>query len=198
MTALWIIIALLVLVAGALVISYNRFVSQRNLVAESWRQIDVELHRRHDLIPNLVETVKGYASHERDVFEAVTTARAAAASPGSTPAAQAQQEGVLGQALGRLFAVAEAYPDLKASTNFLELQKQLTETEDRIAAGRRFYNANVRALNTRVESFPSNVVASTFGFKPAEYFEVEDVAIRSAPTVDFGQPGTATPTPPAL
>jgi LemA protein len=200
MTALWIVLAVLVLVAVALVISYNRFVSQRNLVAESWRQIDVELHRRHDLIPNLVETVKGYASHERGVFEAVTEARAAAASPGATPAIQAQQEGVLGQALGRLFAVAEAYPDLKASTNFLELQRQLTETEDRIAAGRRFYNANVRALNTRVESFPSNIVASTFNFKQAEYFEVEDVAIRSAPTVDFGQAGSgsATPAPPAV
>jgi LemA protein len=197
MTALWIVLAVLVLVAVALVVSYNRFVSQRNLVAESWRQIDVELHRRHDLIPNLVETVKGYASHERGVFEAVTQARAAAASPGSTPAIQAQQEGVLGQALGRLFAVAEAYPDLKASTNFLELQRQLTETEDRIAAGRRFYNANVRALNTRVESFPSNIVASTFNFKQAEYFEVEDVAIRSAPTVDFGSAGSATPAPPA-
>jgi LemA protein len=190
MTALWIIVAVIVLVGVALVVSYNRFVSQRNLVAESWRQIDVELHRRHDLIPNLVETVKGYASHERGVFEAVTNARAAAVSPGSSPAAQAQQEGVLGQALGRLFAVAEAYPDLKASTNFLELQKQLTETEDRIAAGRRFYNANVRSLNTRVESFPSNVVAGTFGFKKAEYFEAEDVAIRSAPTIDFGQSGS--------
>jgi len=200
MTALWIFLAVVVLVGVALVVSYNRFISQRNLVAESWRQIDVELHRRHDLIPNLVETVKGYASHERGVFEAVTQARAAAASPGSTPAAQAQQEGILGQALGRLFAVAEAYPDLKASTNFLELQRQLTETEDRIAAGRRFYNANVRALNTRVESFPSNIVASTFNFKQAEYFEVEDVAVRSAPAVDFGglsgrpgSPGTALP-----
>ncbi len=200
MTALWIFLAGVVLVGVALVVSYNRFVSQRNLVAESWRQIDVELHRRHDLIPNLVETVKGYASHERGVFEAVTQARAAAASPGSTPAAQAQQEGILGQALGRLFAVAEAYPDLKASTNFLELQRQLTETEDRIAAGRRFYNANVRALNTRVESFPSNIVASTFNFKQAEYFEVEDVAIRSAPAVDFGQSGSgsATPAPPVV
>jgi len=200
MTALWIFLAVVVLVGVALVVSYNRFVSQRNLVAESWRQIDVELHRRHDLIPNLVETVKGYAAHERGVFEAVTQARAAAASPGSTPAAQAQQEGILGQALGRLFAVAEAYPDLKASTNFLELQRQLTETEDRIAAGRRFYNANVRALNTRVESFPSNIVASTFNFKQAEYFEVEDVAIRSAPAVDFGQSGSgsATPAPPVV
>jgi LemA protein len=188
MTALWIILALVVLVAFALVVSYNRFVSQRNLVSESWRQIDVELHRRHDLIPNLVETVKGYATHEREVFDAVTRARAMAASSGSSPAEQAQQEGALGQALGRLFAVAEAYPDLKASTNFLELQRELTETEDRIAAGRRFYNANVRALNTRVESFPSNLMASTFGFKKAEYFEVEDLAVRAAPTVEFGPP----------
>jgi LemA protein len=171
-------------------------------VAESWRTFVVELHRRHDLIPNLVETVKGYATHEREVFDAVTRARAAAASPGASPALQAQQEGALGQALGRLFAVAEAYPDLKASTNFLELQRALTETEDRIAAGRRFYNANVRALNTRVEKFPSNLVASTFHFVTAEYFEVEDIAVRAAPTVDFGGLGgsaasPALPAPPA-
>ncbi len=211
MTALWILLAILALLAIAVAISYNRFVSQRNLVAESWRQIDVELHRRHDLIPNLVETVKGYATHERDVFDSVTRARAAAASPGASPALQGQQEGALGQALSRLFAVAEAYPDLKASTNFLELQRQLTETEDRIAAGRRFYNANVRALNTRVEKFPSNLVANTFHFPKAEYFEVADVAVRSAPTVDFsglggspaspalpGAPTGGTPTPPAV
>ena len=124
-------------------------------------------------------------AHEKGVFEEVTRARAQAATPGSSPAEQGRQEGILGQALGRLFAVAEAYPDLKASTNFLELQRELTETEDRIAAGRRFYNGNVRALNTRVESFPSNLVASMFGFHKAEYFEVEDEAVRSAPTVDF-------------
>jgi LemA protein len=185
MTVVWIVLAVVVLLAIYVVIAYNRFVSQRNLVQESWRQIDVELKRRHDLIPNLVETVKGYATHEREVFESVTRARAAAAAPGASPAEQAKQEGVLGQALGRLFAVAEAYPDLKASTNFLELQRQLTETEDRIAAGRRFYNANVRALNTRVESFPSNVIAGMFGFKQAEYFEVQDESVRTAPTVDF-------------
>ncbi|HTE74242.1 MAG TPA: LemA family protein [Actinomycetes bacterium] len=185
MTALWIVLAVVVLLAVAVVVSYNRFVRQRNLVQESWRQVDVELKRRHDLIPNLVETVKGYATHEREVFDAVTKARAQAAAPGSTPAQQAQQEGILGQALGRLFAVAEAYPELKASTTFLELQRELTETEDRIAAGRRFYNANVRAMNTRVESFPSNLVASVFGFHGEEYFEVEDEAVRSAPTVDF-------------
>ena len=185
MTALWIVLAVVVLFAVAVVVSYNRFVRQRNLVQESWRQVDVELKRRHDLIPNLVETVKGYATHEREVFDAVTKARAQAAAPGSTPAQQAQQEGILGQALGRLFAVAEAYPELKASTTFLELQRELTETEDRIAAGRRFFNANVRAMNTRVESFPSNLVASVFGFHGEEYFEVEDEAVRSAPTVDF-------------
>ncbi len=185
MTVFFIVLAIVVVLALAIGLSYNRFVSQRNLVQESWRQIDVELKRRHDLIPNLVETVKGYATHEREVFDAVTKARAAAASPGASPAVQAQQEGVLGQALGRLFAVAEAYPDLKASTNFLELQRQLTETEDRIAAGRRFYNANVRALNTRVESVPSNVIANTFGFHKAEYFEVEDETVRATPAVDF-------------
>lgn len=185
MTALWVLLGVVVVLGVAVAVSYNRFVSQRNLVQESWRQVDVELKRRHDLIPNLVETVKGYASHEREVFEAVTRARATAAAPGSSPGEQGRQEGILGQALGRLFAVAEAYPELKASVNFLELQRELTETEDRIAAGRRFYNANVRALNTRVESFPSNIVASVFSFSKEEYFEVEDEAVRSAPTVDF-------------
>jgi LemA protein len=185
MTALWVLLGVVVVLGVAVAVSYNRFGSQRNLVQESWRQVDVELKRRHDLIPNLVETVKGYATHEREVFDAVTRARATAAAPGSTPGEQAQQEGVLGMALGRLFAVAEAYPDLKASTNFLEMQRELTETEDRIAAGRRYYNANVRALNTRVESVPSNLVASTFGFHKEEYFEVEDEAVRSAPSVDF-------------
>jgi LemA protein len=184
-TTFLIILAIVVVVAVLVIVSYNRFVSQRNLVQESWRQIDVELHRRHDLIPNLVETVKGYATHEREVFDAVTKARAAAAAPGSTPAEQAQQEGVLGQALGRLFAVAEAYPELKASTNFLELQHELSDTEDRIAAGRRFYNANVRAMNTRVEKFPSNLIAQMFGFTKAEYFQVDEPEIRSVPKVEF-------------
>ncbi len=185
MTALWVVLALVVLLAVAVAVSYNRFVRQRNLVQESWRQIDVELKRRHDLIPNLVQTVKGYAAHEREVFDAVTRTRAEAAAPGSSPAEQGRQEGLLGQALGRLFAVAEAYPDLKASTNFLELQRELSDTEDRIAAGRRFYNGNVRGLNTRVESVPSNVVAGVFGFRQAEYFEVTDESVRSTPDVSF-------------
>jgi LemA protein len=179
------IIAVVAVLGIAVVVSYNRFVRQRNLVEESWRQIDVELHRRYDLIPNLVETVKGYAAHERGTFEAVTQARAAASTPGSGPAEQAQQENLLTGALRQLFAVAEAYPQLRASEQFTQLQTQLAETEDRIAAGRRFYNGNVRALNIRVESFPSSIVANVFGFERAEYFEAEDPTVRSAPEVRF-------------
>lgn len=182
-----VVIALVVVVGLWLVATYNGLVRLRNLVQESWRQIDVELHRRHDLIPNLVETVKGYAAHERAVFDEVTAARAAAATPGAGPAQQAGQENALTAALGRLFAVAEAYPVLRASENFAQLQTELATTEDRIAAGRRFYNANVRTLNTKVESFPANLVAGPFGFTRAEYFEVTDPAVRSAPAVDFGQ-----------
>ena len=167
------------------VVQYNALVRLRNLVQESWKQIDVELQRRHDLIPNLVETVKGYAKHEQSTFEAVTAARTAAAAPGSTVAQQAQQENVLTQALGRLFAVAEAYPDLKANVGFQQLQQELTNTEDRIAAGRRFYNANVRELNTKIEMFPTNVIAGLFHFAKAEYFEIEDQAVRQTPEVKF-------------
>jgi LemA protein len=184
-TALIILLVVVVLLAVAGVVSYNRFVRQRNLVEESWRQIDVELHRRHDLIPNLVETVKGYAAHERQTFENVTRARTAAAAPGATPAEQAAQENILTGALRQLFAVAEAYPQLRASENFMGLQQQLAETEDRIAAGRRFYNGNVRALNIRVESFPSSIVAKMFNFTKAEYFEAEDPEVRAAPSVQF-------------
>ncbi len=149
-----IIVVLIVLVLLYGVLQYNGLIRLRNVVQESWRQIDVELKRRHDLIPNLVETVKGYAAHERETLEAVISARTAAVAPGSSVAQQAQQENVLTQALGRLFAVAEAYPNLKANESFLALQAELTGTEDRIAAGRRFYNANVRALNTKVETVP--------------------------------------------
>ncbi|WP_296667268.1 LemA family protein [Demequina sp.] len=164
--------------------AYNGLVRLRNLVQEAWRQIDVELQRRHDLIPNLVETVKGYAKHERETLEAVTQARTIAAAPGSSPAEQAAQENILTQALGRLFAVAEAYPDLKANQNFMQLQQELTNTEDRIAAGRRFYNANVRTLNTRVETFPTVIIANMFGFHREEYFETDDAA-RETPNVKF-------------
>jgi LemA protein len=194
---LWIVIGVLVIVALAVVASYNRFVRQRNLVQESWRQVDVELTRRHDLIPNLVETVKGYATQERTVLQTVTEARTAAVSASQSSAsgvaAQAQAENTLGRALNGLFAVAENYPDLKSSQNFLALQQQLAETEDRIAAGRRFYNSNVRALNTRVEAFPSSVIASMFNFAKADYFEVDDPAVRAPVAVDFS---SLTPSPP--
>ncbi|MGC4174194.1 LemA family protein [Demequina sp.] len=180
-----VIIGILAIVAIWAIAQYNALVRLRNLVQEAWHQIDTELQRRHDLIPNLVETVKGYAKHERETFEAVTAARAAAAAPGSSPAEQAQQENILTQALGRLFAVAEAYPDLKANQNFLQLQQELTNTEDRVAAGRRFYNANVRELNTKIETFPTSIIANIFKFVKAEYFETEDPAARQAPTVQF-------------
>ncbi|SDB91857.1 LemA protein [Sanguibacter gelidistatuariae] len=187
-TVVALVVVVVVLVVLIWVVSaYNTFVRLRNLIQEAWRQIDVELHRRHDLIPNLIETVKGYAAHESGVFEAVSQARAAAIQPGSTPAQQAAQENNLTQALGRLFAVAEAYPQLRATENFVALQHELTNTEDRIAAGRRFYNANVRELNTKVETFPANIVAGMFHFSRAEYFEVTDPAVRAAPVVDFGQ-----------
>ncbi len=183
--ALIVIVVLVVVLLLWFVGMYNGLVRLRNLVQEAWRQIDVELNRRHDLIPNLVESVKGYAAHERGVFDEVARARAAAAAPGSGPAEQAQQENQLTQALGRLFAVAEAYPVLRASENFQQLQAELTNTEDRIAAGRRFYNANVRELNTKVESFPPNIIANMFHIERAEYFEVEEPSVRAAPEVSF-------------
>lgn len=189
---LGVIIVLVGIPVGWGIATYNAFVRLRNLVQEAWRQIDVELQRRHDLIPNLVETVKGYAAHERAVFEEVTRARALASGPASGPAEQAAHENVLTQAIGRLFAVAEAYPQLRASENFQQLQAELTNTEDRIAAGRRFYNANVRELNTKVETFPANLIANMFTFERAEYFETEDLTVRQAPSIDFGQ-GFGTP-----
>jgi LemA protein len=176
------IVLLLVIVA---VVIYNSLITLRNLVQEAWRQIDVELKRRHDLIPNLLETVKGYAAHERGTLEGVMQARSAAMSGGQSPAAAAQNEGMLSQALGRLFAVAEAYPDLKANANFLALQQELTSTEDRIASGRRYYNANVRELNTKVETVPSNIVAGLAKIGREEYFESAGIE-REVPGVRFG------------
>lgn len=192
-----IIIAVIVLLALGAVGMYNGLIKLRNLVQEAWRQIDVELKRRHDLIPNLVETVKGYAAHERGTFEGVMQARSAAMSGGQGPAAAAQSEGMLTQALGRLFAVAEAYPDLKANSSFLALQQELTSTEDRIASGRRYYNANVRELNTKVETVPSNFVAGMFNIGREEYFEVEG-GEREVPGVSFGGAATGPATGPAI
>ena len=184
---LWILIAVVVLAVVGGVISYNRFISQKNLIKDAWANIDTELKRRYDLIPNLVETVKGYAAHEKEVFEEVARTRSMAAGATGSPAAQAAAEGPLVAALGKLFAVAENYPDLKANQNFLELQRELTNTEDRLQTARRFYNANVREYNQRVKQFPSVIVASVFHFEEAEFFEVEE-AIREAgaPQVDFG------------
>jgi LemA protein len=196
---LWIVLGVVVLLLLGAVLSYNRFVSQRNLIRNAFANIDTELRRRYDLIPNLVETVKGYAAHEREIFEEVARTRAAAAATsGQSPAAQAQAEGPFVQALGRLFAVAENYPDLKANQNFLALQGELTNTEDRIQTSRRFYNNNVQDYNRRVQSFPSNVIAGMFHFKEEEFFEIPD-QIRDAgppqvsfapgsPGVSFGQP----------
>ena len=202
MIVLWIILGIIVVLGLGLAASYNRFVSQRNLIKNAFANIDTELRRRYDLIPNLVETVKGYAAHEREVFEEVARTRsAAAATSGQSPAAQAAAEGPFVAALGRLFAVAENYPELKANQNFLALQSELSNTEDRIQAARRFYNANVQDYNRRVQSFPSRFVASSFGFKEEEFFEIPDAeraAVAAAPRVDFSSGAApAAPAPPA-
>ena len=162
---------------GALVLwviaMYNQFVQLANRVKEAWSDIEVQMKRRYDLIPNLLETVKGYAAHEKDVFEKVTQARAAAIGAQTMPQ-HAQAENMLSGALKSLFAVAEAYPQLRANENFLELQRELTDTEDKIQAARRFYNGNVRDMNTLMESFPSNIVANVFKFQKQEFFELEE------------------------
>jgi LemA protein len=200
--ALIVILGIVLILALALVLSYNRFVSQRTLIRNAWANIDTELKRRYDLIPNLVETVKGYASHEREVFEEVARARAAAAGNTGSPAQQAAAEAPLVAALGRLFAVAENYPQLKANENFLQLQGELANTEDRIQAARRFYNANVQSYNARVGQFPSNIIAKQFHFTPEEFFEIpetERAAVQTAPRVDFSfqEPTGAAPAPEA-
>ena len=188
MTAVWIVLGVVVLILLIGVLSYNRFVSQKNLIRNSWANIDTELKRRYDLIPNLVETVKGYASHERETLEAVVKARAAAAASSGTPAEQAAAEGPLIGALRQLFAVAEAYPDLKANENFLQLQGELSNTEDRLQAARRFYNANVQAYNTRVQAFPSSIVAGMFKFDNEQFFEIEPAmreTLEQPPKIEF-------------
>ena len=182
--------AILALVAALVIVGmYNCLVRGRNHVKESWAGIDTELKRRYDLIPNLVETIKGYAAHEREVFERVVEARSRAVASTGSPASQAQDENVLVQALRQLFALREAYPNLKASQNFLALQKQLAETEDRLQASRRLYNGNVREFNNRCEMFPTNILASMFHFERAEFFEIESAIERQAPKVDLGGQG---------
>jgi LemA protein len=166
-------------------LNYNLLVRIRQQVRESWSGIDTELKRRYDLVPNLVETVKGYAAHERQVLEAVTEARARAKTSSGSPGAQAKDEKELVDSMRRLLAVAEDYPDLKASAHYLSLQQELANTEDRIQAARRFYNGNVRDLNTRIEVFPSNLIAAMFNFAKEEYFEVESSVIRRVVDVNF-------------
>jgi len=166
---------------------YNRLVTLRQRVREAWSDIDVQLKRRHDLIPNLVETVKGYAAHERGVFENVTKARAAAISAGQTgtPQERAAAENQLTAALRTVFAVAENYPQLQAVQEFKDLSENLTATEDKISFARRFYNGNVRDYNTALQTFPTNILAGTFGFRPEQYFELADQTDREVPQVKF-------------
>lgn len=174
---IWIIPAAIVV---WLVAAYNRFVTLRTRAEEAWADIEVQLKRRYDLIPNLVNSVKGYATHESTAFEKVTTARAAAIGA-TTPAAHAAAENMLTGALKSLFAVAEAYPELKANENFLQLQRELADTENKIQAARRFYNTNVRDLNVAVQSFPSNIIASAFGFGKKEFFDLPDASPAQEP-----------------
>jgi LemA protein len=187
MIVLWIVLGILVILLLYGVVAYNRFVSQRQGIRDAYANIDTELRRRYDLIPNLVESVRGYASHEREVFERVTQARAAAMRA-QGPEQQAQAENMLTSALRGLFAVAEAYPQLRANENFIQLQAELGNTEDRIQNSRRLYNTNVRDYNSRVQSVPSNVIASMFRFNEEEYFEIEErdrSTLEEAPRVDF-------------
>ena len=184
MTGLYIILGVVVLLVLGAVAIYNKLVTNKNMVAEGWSGIDVQLKRRNDLIPNLIETVKGYMGHERGVLEQVTELRSKslqAAGVGD----KARAEGALGAALANLFAVAENYPDLKASQNFMELQKSLADIEDQIQLARRYYNGAARNFNILIQSFPSNLVANTFQFTPVEYFEIEEAAERAVPKVSF-------------
>jgi LemA protein len=183
---IWIVVGIVVVLALAIIGIYNGLVRLRNQVKNAWAQIDVQLKRRYDLIPNLVETVKGYAKHERETFEMVTKARNLAQQLSAGGAAErAQAEGVLSSALGRLLAVAEAYPDLKANQNFLALQEELTSTENKIGFSRQFYNDSVLRFNNKTQEFPSNVIAGMFGFKAAEFFETTSEVEREAPKVSF-------------
>jgi LemA protein len=182
----WVIVLVVVLIVlvAILIGLYNKLVRLRNRAENAWAQVDVQLRRRYDLIPNLVETVKGYAAHERETFDEVTKARTAAQQAQSVQQ-QAQAENLLTQAIGRLFAVAEAYPQLRATENFQQLQAQLADTEQKIAISRQVYNDSVLTYDNALETVPTNIVAGIFNFKPREYFEVEEPAAREAPRVTF-------------
>jgi LemA protein len=186
-----IVIGVLLLLGLIFILIRNSMIGARNRVDEAWSGIDVQLKRRHDLVPNLVETVKGYAQHEQKTFENVTKARAAAMQA-QGPAEASQAEGMLSQALGGLRVVAEQYPELRATENFQQLSRNLSELEDEIQASRRIYNSNVQSYNTKIQVFPNSVVAGTGGFTPREFFEIEVPAEREAPQVSFTQPPPAT------
>lgn len=181
----YIIPIVILIVMGAWVVSiYNKLVKNKNIVKEGWSGIETQLKRRSNLIPNLVEAIKGYVGHEKGVLESVTEARSRTGTA-STPAERGKMEGMLGAALANVFAVAEAYPELKANENFMSLHKELSSLEDEIQMARRYYNGTVRDLNVMIESFPSNVIAGSFGFVQAEFFEIEDAADRAVPEVSF-------------
>ena len=180
---MWLLLAVVALLVLGLVVLYNRLVRFRNRVDNAWAQVDVQLRRRYDLVPNLVETVKGYAQHERETFEAVTAARTRAQAAG-TVTDQAQAENLLSQALGRLFAVAEAYPELQADQNFRQLQDELAQTENRIAVSRQVYNDTVLTYNNAIQTVPGVLVAGPLGFAKRDFFEAEE-AVREAPRVAF-------------
>jgi LemA protein len=186
-TFLWIVLAVIAAAIFAIIAMYNGLIRLKNRVDEAWSDIDVQLKRRYDLIPNLVETVKGYAAHEQATFEKVVNARnaAMAAQSGGDAKAQAEAENILSGTLKSIFALAENYPDLKANQNFLELQRELTDTEDKIQASRRFYNGNVRDFNTKLEVFPTNIMAGMLGFKRREFFEIADAKERDNIQVKF-------------
>lgn len=175
-TTLLIILGIIVVIALAIIGIYNSLIRLKNRVDEAWSDIDVQLKRRYDLIPNLIETVKGYASHERETLEKVVQARNAAMQPqsGGDAKKQAEAENMLSSTLKSIFALSESYPDLKANTNFLELQRELSDTENKIQASHRFYNGNVRDFNTKLQVFPTNIIADMLKFKAREFFEIED------------------------
>ncbi len=189
MTTLYIVLGVLAVLGVLVALAYNGFIAKRNQAKEAWSDIDVQLKRRYDLIPNLINTVKGYAAHEAAAFENVSNARAAAMGVGATatPAQHAEAENMLTGALKSIFAIAEAYPDLKANQNFLQLQKELADTEDKIQASRRFYNQTVMALNTAIESFPGNIIAGMFKFVQMDLFELSeaDQAAKEPVAVSF-------------
>lgn len=182
---MWVTIAIIGIILPALVFLYNGLVAAKNRTEEAWSDIDVQLKRRYDLIPNLINTVKGYAAHEEKVLQAVTDARTTAMQNQGSVEAQGESENMLTGALKSLFAVAESYPDLKANQNFLELQQELSDTENKIMASRRFYNSSVMDLNTKIESFPTNIFASLFGFTKRTFFELDNAAAQEPVSVQF-------------